>query len=94
MRGGLRAQRRWAVRARGLGLDVVGDGVRAGQRHREPQTPTSRLLDGYRCWSAGREALTVREDGSGTSVAASEWETSDDQGVELAHRLADQLTRA
>lgn len=60
----------------------------------EPQTPTSRLLDRYRRWSAGREALTVRENGSGTSVAAGEWESSDDQGVELAHRLADVLVRA
>lgn len=55
----------------------------------------SETLTRYGAWSTRREALSAAEDAlDGGRVTANEWNTSDDEAVELAHSMAALLAEA
>lgn len=57
------------------------------------ESGTDQVLARYRAWTIQREVLSAAEGEACGSVSASDWQSSDDEGVELAHRLADLLAR-
>lgn len=57
------------------------------------ESALDQALARYRSWATRRQMLSTAEDDSCGLVSASDWQASDDEGVELAHCLADVLAR-
>ena len=50
-------------------------------------TDLTEALAAYRAWSAARSELSERESNGGEYPPAEEWESSDDEAVNLLHEI-------